>query len=395
MNKSVLGGASAVILAAILGFYFGRAHSPQAPADSAPAEKKVLYWHDPMHPGQKFDKPGKSPFMDMQLEPVYAGEGADAGTVEISPRMQQSLGIRTAPVARSSMAPALSMVANVAYNEREVVLVQARSNGFIERLHVRAPFDTVRKGQVLAELLVPDWVAAQEEYFAAVRMKNAPELVAAALQRMRLAGMDEAQVGRVIAGGKVQARVAVLAPASGVVTELLAREGMGVAAGATLYRINGLGSVWINAEVPEAAASRVQRGAAVTVRTGDGEVAGRIAALLPEVAGDTRTLKARIELANPGARLAPGMFATVLLPGAAGADVLTVPTEAVIATGKRTVVMVMDAEGSYRPVDVETGGEANGQTQIRKGLAEGQKVVVSGQFLLDSEASLKGMENRK
>jgi len=365
--------------------------------------KKVLYWHDPMVPGQKFDKPGKSPFMDMQLVPVYADSGGDETAVAISPRMQQNLGVRTAEVKSGSLTSTVEAVGSVAYNERDVAVVQARSNGFLERLHVRAPLDPVRKGQPLAELYVPDWVAAQEEYLTAKRInaqsdsKSLAGLADAARQRMRLAGMSDAQIAAVEAGGKVQARVTITAPIAGVIGELTAREGMTVMAGAPLFRINGLSTVWVNAEVPEVAAAQVRPGNPVEARTPavSGTVfKGKVSAILPEVNPATRTIKARIELANPGGQLVPGMFATVSFAPAARKDVLLVPTEAVIQTGKRSVVVVAQGEGKFAPVDVEVGVDSNGQTEIRKGLQAGQKVVISGQFLVDSEANLKASTTR-
>ena len=363
------------------------------------ADKRVLYWHDPMVPGQKFDKPGKSPFMDMQLVPVYAGAEGDEGKVTISSRMQQNLGMRTAEVTRGVLAPALEAVGSVAYNERDVAVVQARSNGFVERLNVRAPLDPVRKGQPLAELYVPDWVAAQEEYLSTRRMAGTrlEALVDGARQRMRLVGMTEEQIRMVESTGKVHPRLTVSAPIGGVVAELGAREGMTVMAGAPLFRINGLGTVWVNAEVRESQASEVRPGNLVEARTPalPGTVfKGRVGAILPEVNPVTRTFKARVELANPGGRLVPGMFATVNFTPAVRKEVLLVPTEAVIQTGKRSVVIVAQGDGKFAPVDVETGIEANGRTEIRRGLEGGQKVVVSGQFLLDSEASLKSTETR-
>src|SRR5207244_4378871 len=175
--------------------------APQKAGDIDPATgKKVLYWHDPMVPGQKFDKPGKSPFMDMQLVPVYADSDADAGTVAISPRVQQNLGVRTAEVKQGNISMTVEAVGTVGYNERDVALVQARSNGFVERLFVRAPLDPVRKGQPLAELYVPDWVAAQEEYLSAKRIAaqatgtSLASLADAAKQRMRLAGMTDEHI---------------------------------------------------------------------------------------------------------------------------------------------------------------------------------------------------------
>ena len=361
------------------------------------AGKKVLYWHDPMVPGQKFDKPGKSPFMDMDLVPVYAEEGGDQGSVAISARMQQNLGVRTAEVTRHALAPTVEAVGTVAYNERDLAVVQARSNGFVERLFVRAVLDPVRQGQPLAELYVPDWVAAQEEYLSVARMASAGALVDGARQRMRLAGMSDAQIQSVAASGKVQARFTVTAPIGGVVAELGAREGMTVAPGAPLFRINGLSTVWVNAEVPESLAAQVRPGSAVEARApalGGAAFKGKVTAILPEVNPATRTLKMRGELANPAGALVPGMFATVMLKPAARVEMLQVPSEAVITTGKRSVVVVALGDGRFAPVDVEIGMEANGQTEIRKGLEAGQQVVVSGQFLIDSEASLKGVTAR-
>ena len=363
------------------------------------AGRKVLYWHDPMTPGQKFDKPGKSPFMDMQLVPVYADEGADEGKVTISPRVQQNLGLRTAEVTKGVLAPTVEAVGSVAYNERDVAVVQARTNGYVEKLYVRAPLDLVRKGQPLAELYAPEWVAAQEEYLSVRRMAGAglEALLDGARQRMRLAGMDEDQIRLVESAGKVHARLTVTAPVGGVVAELAAREGMTVMSGAPLFRINGLDTVWVNAEVTESQASLVRPGSAVEARAPalPGNVfKGRVSAILPEVNPTTRTLKARVELANPGGRLVPGMFTTVNFTPAARQEVLLVPTEAVIQTGKRSVVIVAQGDGTFAPADVETGIEADGRTEIRKGLNAGQKVVVSGQFLIDSEASLKAATTR-
>ncbi len=365
--------------------------------------RKVLYWHDPMAPGQRFDKPGKSPFMDMELVPVYADEAKDdAGGVSINPRVQQNLGVRTAEVKRGTLARRIEVVGSVAFNERDVALVQARSNGFLERLYVRAPLDAVKRGQPLAELYVPDWIAAQEEYLSAKRISRADAkalygLVDAARQRMRLAGMNEEQIRRVETSGAVQARMTLVAPIGGVVTELAAREGMTVATGAPLFRINGLGTVWINAEIPEAFAAEVRPGRAIeasaTALPGS-SFKGKVSAILPEVSTVTRTIKARVELANPGGRLVPGMFASVDFAPGDAREVLLVPTEAVIATGKRSIVIVAEGDGRFTPVDVEVGAESNGDTEIRGGLQAGQKVVVSGQFLIDSEASLRGMATR-
>lgn len=396
--------AAGVIVAAVYGAYRAGIDRGTQMTKSTVAEdgaqidpasgRKVLYWHDPMVPGQKFDKPGKSPFMDMPLVAVYADSDGDAGQVTISPRMQQNLGVRTAEVTSGTLTQTMQAAGNVAYNERDVAVVTARVNGYIERLYVRAQLDPVRKGQPLAEIYAPDWVAAQEEYLSVKRMQGAgtDALLAAARQRMLLAGMNEEQVRAVEAGNKVQPRYTLTAPIGGVIAELGAREGMTALAGAMLFRINGLGTVWIYAEIPESAAARVTPGTGVEARTPalpERVFKGRVSAILPEINPTTRTLKARIEIANAGGLLTPGMFASVSFAPAAGSKVLLVQSEAVIQTGQRTVVIAENAGGKFLPVEVETGGEANGQTEIRKGLAAGQKIVVSGQFLIDSESNLR------
>ena len=364
--------------------------SPAVPADG----RRVLYWHDPMVPGAKFDKPGKSPFMDMPLVPVYADDKApDAPGVRIDPGVQQNLGMRTATVTRSRLAPRVEAVGNVAYNERDVAVVQARANGYIERLDVKAALDPVRKGQVLAGLYVPDWVAAQEEYLTARKVAaTLPGMEEAASQRMRLAGMSDAQVESVKREGRVQPRLSITAPISGVVSELTAREGMTVTNGAPLFRINGLATVWVLAQVPEAMAAAVRPGARAEVSVPafpDETFNGTVTALLPEVDPSTRTLRARVEVANPKAKLTPGMFARITFAPSDAREVLTIPSEAVIRTGTRAIVMVLGKEGRFTPVEVETGAESGERTEIRGGLSEGDKVVASGQFLVDSEAKIR------
>jgi Cu(I)/Ag(I) efflux system membrane fusion protein len=336
--------------------------------------------------------------MDMALQPVYEEPGGGAG-VAIDPRLQQSLGVRTGEVREGTLAPVVQAVGNVAYNERATALVQARASGFVERLLVRAPLDPVRKGQPLAELYVPDWVAAQEEFLSARRMAgtSAEGILDGARQRMRLAGMSDAQIRLVESTGKVHARLTLASPMAGVVAELGTREGMTVSPGAMLFRISSLDTVWVNAEVPEAQAGEVRPGNAVQARTPalPGKVfKGRVSAILPEVNAATRTLKARVELANAGGELKPGMFATVDFTPSAPKSALLVPSEALIRTGKRTVVVVAQGDGRFAPVDVQPGIEANGETEIRQGLKAGDKVVLSGQFLIDSEASLRATETR-
>jgi Cu(I)/Ag(I) efflux system membrane fusion protein len=368
--------------------------------DTDPATgKRILYYHDPMMPGTKFDQPGKSPFMDMMLVPVYGGGEADGSDVTVSPRTQQNLGVRTATVAEGRLSPQVSAVGSIVWNEREQVVLQARAAGFVEKLHVRATLDRVARGQALADVHVPEWVAPQEEFLALRRMQGSDlaPLLDGARQRMRQAGMTEAQVALVERSGRAHPRWTVSAPIAGVVTELMVREGMTVMAGATLFRLNGTATVWAQAEVPESQAALLRPGA--RVRATSPALPGitldaKVQALVPEVSAATRTLKARLELPNPGGRLVPGMFVQMQFLDTRAGKVLLVPTEAVIQTGRRSVVMLAEDNGRFRPAEVRTGLESGGQTEITSGLQAGQRVVVSSQFLLDSEASLRGVEAR-
>jgi len=408
--SSILLGLLAAAMVGIGGYQLGARHGAQAPegsantSGSAPATdetgeagsgRRVLYWHDPMVPGQRFDKPGKSPYMDMQLVPVYADDAGEGSGVRISPRVQQSLGVRTAPAIRANLSTSLQAVGSVAYDDRDVALVTARNNGYVEKLYVRTTLQAVRQGQPLAQLYVPEWVAAQEEYLSARRLSDArfEGLADAARQRMALTGMPEPVIRRVESTLSLHPRFTVTAPLSGVVSELAVREGATLAMGMPMFRINGMQSVWVNAEIPEGAAWQVRPGMsakAVTAAFPDQTFSGKVAAILPEVDSTTRTIKARVALRNPAGKLVPGMFVTVHFLPAAKPEAVVVPSEALIRTGTRTVVFVADGKGSFSPVEVEPGMEADGQTEIRRGLEAGQSVVVSGQFLIDSEASLRG-----
>ena len=362
-------------------------------------ERKPLYWHDPMVPQQHFDQPGKSPFMEMQLVPVYAEDDAAVGGVRVNPRVQQNLGLRTAAVVTGALSRTLEAPGSVLFNEREVRVVEARAAGFVERVHVRATLDRVRRGEALADVYSPDWVAAQEEFLTVKHLGSAAGggLLDATRQRMRLAGMSEEQMQVVEASERVLPSLSVVSPVDGVISELGAREGMTVAPGVLLFRVNGLGTVWVTAEIPESATDSVRVGTPAEVRTSalpGGVYRARVSALLPNVALDTRTRAARLVLANPRGELVPGMFTTVRFTLKNDAAALLVPTEAVIQTGARTVVVVAQGNGTFLPVDVALGREGNGQTEIRNGLTAGQRVVVSGQFLIDSEASLTGAAQR-
>jgi len=402
--KKTLAGALAIAVAAgaaYAGYHYGMQRMKNAapeqaasPGASAQGERKPLYWYDPMYPQQKFDKPGKSPFMDMQLVPKYAGE-AESGTVTISPQMVQNLGVRTAEAKTGNLEQRFDTVGTVAYNERGVVQLQARAAGFVEKLHARAPLDPVKKGAPLVEMLYPEWAGAQEEYLF-LKKSNSPDvepLARAARQRLALLGMSETEIAAIERDGRVRQRFTRYAPISGVIAELGVREGMAVMPGHTLFRIVDLSSVWVNAEIPETQAAAVVPGSRAEARVAaypDMKFEGRVGALLPEINTATRTIRARIELANPGERLKPGMFATLSFVAGRGKEMLLVPTEAVIRTGERSIVIVSLGKGRFSPQQVEVGVEHAGMSEIRKGLGAGATVVLSGQFLIDSEASLSG-----
>jgi membrane fusion protein, copper/silver efflux system len=398
--KSALLATLVLAIGAAGGYWFAQqspsaGHNPVIAAEetSAADERKVLYWYDPMVPQQQFDQPGKSPFMDMQLVPRYADEGGDSAAVSIDASITQNLGMRLAPVTRGALASNLEATGNLTFNTRDIAVVQARTGGFVERVYDRAPEDLLEAGAPLVDLLVPDWIGAQEDYLA-LRDAGDPALLAAARQRLRLAGMPPTLIERFERSGKVQALWTVTSPIAGVLQQLDVREGMTLAAGAPLATINGLRSVWLDVAVPEAEALGLQKGQAVEARLPafPGEVLdGSIETILPQANLDSRTLRVRIALDNPDGRLRPGLTAQVRLARPAEREALLVPSEAVIRSGRRALVMLAEGNGRFRPVEVRLGQEAAGNTQVLEGLQEGQEVVASGQFLLDSEASLRGI----
>ncbi len=387
------GLALAVGVAAGYGVAYQRMNGEPGAAPEQGATSKALYWYDPMYPQQKFDKPGKSPFMDMQLVPRYASDGVGNATVSIDPGLTQNLGLRMATVTRGAFASSLDVTGVLAFNERDVAVIQTRTSGFVERVYARAPGDVLAAGAPLADILVPDWAAAQTE-FLALKRSGDRDLIAAARQRLQLTGMPSNLIVQVERSGKVQPNLTVTSPVGGVLQELNVRTGMTVANGETLARINGLGSVWLAVAVPESQTGSITEGQSIEARLPafpSTVFNGKVSAILPDTNPDSRTLRVRVELANADGRLRPGMTAQVRLNRSTGQDKLWVPTEAVIRTGKRALVMLAEEAGHYRPVEVRLGQESDGKTVILKGLEEGQEVVTSGQFLLDSEASLRGI----
>ena len=391
--------AAAVLAAtAWIGYHAGqRAHPPAAPIVATPAkpsEPTVLYWFDPMVPDQHFDKPGKSPFMDMQLVPKYAETGGDAAPgVRIATGVRQNLGIRTATVIRGALPAGQAFSGVVAWDLRAERSLSLPVEAVVERLFVRAPFDKVRAGQPLAALRAPAWSTALAEANALSHSDSAEAraLSAAARGRIRALGLPAGtRFGK-------DGTITLSAPVAGIVSEIGVREGQAVAAGSSMFRINGGSSPWIEAAVPAMAQAGVAPGAAVRVRADSlpGEVlVGRVESLLPQTDPTTRTRRARILLDAPEERLAPGEYVRVeLQPGAAVGDRLVVPSEAIIEDGRGARVIVL-ADGRFVPTAVQAGRSGGGRTEILAGLQVGEKVVVSGQFLVDSEANLSGALDR-
>ena len=389
----------AVLLSGGIGYGVARWTAPAAaPSVASASARKILYYYDPMVPLEHYDNADALSSMGMKTVPKYADSGDTAGStpgVTIDPAIAQNFGMRVATVTRGNLSQGVTVPGVVDFNQRDVSVVQARSGGFVQRVYARAPGDVIAAGAPIADILVPEWGGAQSEYLAVRRTGDGP-LIRAARQRLALLGMSPGMIAGVERSGRGQNSVTVTTPTGGVIRTLGVRSGMTVSAGQTLAEVSGLGTVWLNASVPDAQAAQVRVGAVarVTFAAFPGEpVSGKITAILPEAEGASRTLSVRIELPNRSGRLRPGMFAQVALGGEAR-SVLLVPSEAVIRTGTRNLVMLAGKQGHYSPAEVRIGADANGQTEIIAGLSEGEKIVASGQFLIDSEASLSGVAAR-
>jgi len=413
MNKRVaLGAAAIAVLLAIVGAWWINDHSAQRKTDPASTHavpkkgevingvvqdgsgKQVLYWHDPMVPGHKFNQPGKSPFMDMQLVPQYAGEHGEDG-VRISPAVTQNLGVRIGMAEIAPLINSFTAGCRMAFDEHQVEAVQTRTAGFVERLYVRAEGDPVQVGQKVAEVYAPELLAAQHELVTLARIANVPDIESlreAARERLRLLGMSRGEIRSVEQLGTPRPRVGVYAPSSGIGRELGVREAAQVMPGQTTVQLAGLERVWVLAELTERESGRVRKGQSAQISVGalPGETfEGTVDYVYPQLDAASRTVPVRIEVENNSGSLRPGMYAQVVL-ATEQRDALTVPSEAVIATGTRKVVLVRDGQ-SFLPVEIQTAGEASGRTEVLTGLQAGTEVVLSGQFLIDSEASLNGV----
>jgi Cu(I)/Ag(I) efflux system membrane fusion protein len=324
---------------------------------------------------------------------VYAD--AAGPEIRISPAVVNNLGVRTAAAEKGAPERRAATLGYVAFDERRMRQVQPRAEGWIEGLAVRAVGETVQAGQLLFTLYSPMLESAQQEYLDAQRIGNR-DLIDASRERLRALGLDAATAERLARTGRASGRVPFHAPIGGVVTELAVREGAMVSPDMMALTITGLGSLWVIAEVPESQAGWVKPGTSAEIRLPSlpgTALAGRVDYVYPELSMETRTLRARIVLDDAGPGLRPNMLANVTLLGEAGEPAVMIPRSALIRSGSVDRVVVALGEGRFAPRLVTAGAESGDRVVIREGLAEGEQVVVAGQFLLDSEANLRaGME---
>jgi membrane fusion protein, copper/silver efflux system len=388
----------AVVAAVVAGVVIGRWTGNEGAADDeAPKPgREILYWVAPMDPNYRRDEPGTSP-MGMDLIPVYADEaGREPGIVTIDPTIINNLGVRTAPVERGSLSRRIETVGYVQYDEDTLMHVHTRVDGWIEKLAATAAGDPVRRGQLLFELYSPTLVNAQQEYLAAAGSGNAA-LRDASRDRLLALGMTSGEVDRLARENEVSQRVRVFAHSGGVIAKLGVREGIFVTPATDIMSIASLDKVWVLAEVFERQAAWVSPGQRATVELDylPGETwSGTVDYVYPELDPKTRTLKIRLRFDNADERLRPNMFARVTIEGEPTGNVLHVPRAALIRGGKSDRVVVALGDGRFRSQPVRTGIESGDRVVIRHGLTEGEPVVVSGQFLIDSESNIEAALER-
>ena len=356
------------------------------------AEKKPLYWVAPMDANYKRDKPGKSP-MGMDLVPVYddGGKGPDEGpgTIRISPDVVNNLGVRTAIVSYKSLHTEINTVGYVAYDEDKLVHIHPRVQGWIEKLYVKAIGDPVKKGQPLYEIYSPELVNAQEELLLALDRKNS-RLISAAENRLSALQLPKSSIVKLKKTKKVQQTITFYSPQNGVVENLKIREGFFVKPGSTLMSIGDLSEVWVEAEVFERQAGQVKTGTPVTMTLDylPGKTwQGKVDYIYPTLDAKTRTVKVRLRFKNEEGEFKPNMFAQIAIHTTGDEQVLLIPKEALIRTGNQDRVVLALGEGSFKSVAVKVGRYDSESVEILEGLSDGEKIVSSAQFLLDSESS--------
>lgn len=358
-------------------------------------EQKILYWVAPMDPNFRRDGPGKSP-MGMDLIPVYADGDESGSDVTISPAVTQNLGVRAVPAQRGTLARLIDTVGYIDYDESRMSHVHLRVAGWIERLTVKSAGERVKKGQRLFNLYAPDLVNAQEEFLRALS-SGSQNLIQASRERLAALGISRGEIARLEKRRKVQQTIAIYASQDGVVSELPVREGMYVKPAMQVMTLADLSSVWLIAEIFERQSAWVRHGDRAEVRLPylPGKVwQGRVEYIYPSLDPVNRTLLARLRFDNPDESLKPNMYARVRLHTEPRENVIYIPMEALIRTGDKDRVIVVAGEGRFDAREVQAGIESGDQVEIIEGLEDGDRVVVSGQFLIDSEASLKASFTR-
>lgn len=358
-------------------------------------EDEVLYWVAPMDPNYRRDEPGKSP-MGMDLVPVYANAAGDNNSVSIKPAMLQSLGVRTALVERGKLWRLINTVGYVAFDERKLSHLHLRTEGWIEKLNVKSDGERVKKGDVLLELYSRELVNAQEEYVQALRGSN-DYLERASRERLEALGMSSAQIKQVKRNKRAYQKVRILASQDGVIDSLNVREGMYVKPDTELLTLADLSSIWLLVDIFERQADWVAAGQPAEVSLGylPGRLwEGEVEFVYPTIDPMTRTLQARLRFDNLDEALKPDMYADVRIYAGPKDAVLSIPREALIKTGDSARVIVALGEGKFRAQEVNAGIESGDFVEVISGLEEGERVVTSGQFLIDSEASLRASFGR-
>lgn len=400
MNRSTLVIAT-MIASSLLLAACGKAPPVPGPATASGEEpqspgRKILYYRNPMNPAVTSPVPRKDE-MGMDYVPVYAEEDeGDSGAIRLSAAMVNNLGVRTAATRMGTLGASIRTVGILAYDERGRIEVRVRAEGYVERLSVRAEGEAVKRGQALFAAFSPRLAAAQREFLSALSMGD-PALIEASAGRLAALGLDAGTIERLRTSGKVAERVTYYAPEDGVVTALGIREGALAEPGMSAMTVVPTSRLWVVAEVPEADAARVRQGAGATLSFPSLPgtlVRARVLEVLPQLNESTRTLQARLELANPDDRLAAGMLADVDLQTDAGGETLMVPTEALIRTGRAQRVIVALGDGRFAAREVTAGRESGDEIQILSGLKAGEEVVVSGQFMIDSESQVRSSLRR-
>lgn len=388
-----------IIIGMILGgiFTFGATYFI-APSESNPItnaaseEKKPIYWVAPMDANYKRDKPGKSP-MGMDLVAVYDddGKGPDEGpgTIRISPDVVNNLGVRTTTARYKALHTKINTVGYVTYNEDKLVHIHPRVQGWIEKLHVKATGDPVKKNQPLYDIYSPELVNAQEELLLALDRKN-DRLITASENRLSALQLPKAAIETLKKTKKVQQNITFYSPQNGVVENLNIREGFYVKPGSTLMAIGDLSDVWVEAEVFERQAGQVKHSTPVTMTLDylPGKTwQGQVDYIYPTLDAKTRTVKVRLRFDNEEGEFKPNMFAQIAIHTTGDEQALLIPKEALIRTGNQDRVVLALGEGSFKSVEVSVGRYDSESVEILKGLSDGEEVVSSAQFLLDSESS--------